>query len=229
MSVWGRFVLPRLIDLVLRNSAAAEERARLVPLASGVVLEIGIGSALNAPYYSADVRLVIGLDPSRELWQIGHRRLGAGPHIRYVAGSAEALPFADRSVDTVLTTWALCSIPDATAALAEMRRVLRPGGRLVFIEHGRSPELRVRRWQDRLTPLWVRVAGGCHLNRPIDALLKTTGFHPTSLEYSYGKGPKAISYFFRGVAVVRDGHPRTADPFAAVGGRPGLTRRARIL
>ena len=202
MTVWGRLVLPRLIDLVMRNQAAATERARLVPLASGVVLEIGIGSALNLPYYTSAVRALVGVDPSEELWRIGRRRLGASPFpIRYVEGSAEVLPVADRRVDTVVTTWTLCSIPDAGAALAEMRRVLRPGGRLVFIEHGRSPDPSVRRWQDRLTPLWARVAGGCHLNRPIDALLEAAGFQPITLDRGYGEGPRPMSYLYKGVAV----------------------------
>ena len=202
MTVWGRLVLPRLIDLVMRNQAAAIERARLVPLASGVVLEIGIGSALNLPYYTSDVRALVGVDPSQELWRIGRRRLGASSFpIRYVVGSAEALPVADRRVDSVVTTWTLCSIPDAGAALAEMRRVLRPGGRLVFIEHGRSPDPSVRRWQDRLTPLWARVAGGCHLNRPIDVLLERAGFQPITLDRGYGEGPRPMSYLYKGVAV----------------------------
>jgi ubiquinone/menaquinone biosynthesis C-methylase UbiE len=202
MSVWGHLVLPRLIDLVMRNQAAAIERARLVPLASGIVLEIGIGSALNLPYYSPDVRALYGVDPSWELWLIGRRRLVAGSFpIRYVVGSAEALPITERRVDTVVTTWTLCSIPDAGAALAEMRRVLRPGGRLVFIEHGRSPDPSVRRWQDRLTPLWARMAGGCHLNRPIDALLEMAGFQPITLDRGYGEGPRPMSYLYKGVAV----------------------------
>jgi ubiquinone/menaquinone biosynthesis C-methylase UbiE len=202
VSVWSRRILPRLIDLVMRNEVAAAERARLVPSASGVVLEIGIGSALNLPYYTSAVRALYGVDPSQELWRIGRRRLAAGSFpIRYVVGSAEALPIADRGVDTVLTTWTLCSIPDAGAALAEMRRVLKPGGRLVFIEHGRSPDPSVRRWQDRLTPLWSRVAGGCHLNRPIDALLDGAGFQPITLDRGYAEGPKTMSYLYKGVAV----------------------------
>jgi ubiquinone/menaquinone biosynthesis C-methylase UbiE len=202
MSVWGHLVLPRLIDLVMRNQAAATERARLVPLASGVVLEIGIGSALNLPYYTSAVQALVGVDPSEELWRIGRRRLEASSFpIRYVVASAEVLPVADRRVDTVVTTWTLCSIPDAGAALAEMRRVLRPGGRLVFIEHGRSPDPSVRRWQDRLTPLWARVAGGCHLNRPIDALVEKAGFQPITLDRGYGEGPRPMSYLYKGVAV----------------------------
>jgi ubiquinone/menaquinone biosynthesis C-methylase UbiE len=205
MSVWNRLILPRLIDLVMRNKAAGEERARFVPMAAGVVLEIGIGSALNLPYYTAGVQAVIGVDPSAELWRIGRRR--TSPHtfpVRYMMASAEVLPVDNRCVDTVLTTWTLCSIPDACAALGEMRRVLKPGGRLIFIEHGRSPDASVQKWQDRLTPLWARVAGGCHLNRPIDALLETAGFEPITLDRGYGEGPRTMSYLYKGVAVAPD-------------------------
>ncbi len=202
MSVWGRVILPRLIDLVMRNKADAAERARLVPLAAGRVLEIGIGSALNVPYYTSDVRYLVGVDPSRELWRIGRRRLGASTFpVRYVTASAERLPLADACVDTILMTWTLCSIPDVRSALAEMRRVLKPGGRLLFIEHGRSPDPSVRKWQGRLTPLWARVAGGCHLNRPIDALLEGADFRAITLDRGYGEGPRVMSYLYRGVAV----------------------------
>lgn len=202
MSVWGRIILPRLIDLVMSNKADAAERAWLVPLAAGRVLEIGIGSALNVPYYASDVRYLVGVDPSQELWRIGRRRLGMSAFpVRYVTASAERLPLADRCVDTVLTTWTLCSIPDVRAALAEMRRVLRPGGRLLFIEHGRSPDPSVRRWQDRLTPLWARVAGGCRLNRPIDTLLESADFRAITLDRGYGDGPSVLSYLYTGVAV----------------------------
>jgi ubiquinone/menaquinone biosynthesis C-methylase UbiE len=195
-------ILPRLIDLVMRNKADAAERARLVPLAAGRVLEIGIGSALNVPYYTAEVRYLVGVDPSQELWRIGLRRLGTSAFpLRYVRASAERLPFADRCVDTVLTTWTLCSIPDVFSALAEMRRVLRPGGRLLFIEHGRSPDPLVQRWQDQLTPLWARVAGGCHLNRPIDELLEGADFRAITLDRGYGDGPRVLSYLYKGMAV----------------------------
>jgi len=126
--VWDRFILPRLIDLVMRNKAESAERARLVPLAAGRVLEIGIGSALNVPYYISDLRCLVGVDPSQELWRIGRRRLRVSAFpIHYVTASAEKLPLADRCVDTILTTWTLCSIPNVPAALAEMRRVLTPG------------------------------------------------------------------------------------------------------
>lgn len=202
VSFYRRRVLPRLIDLVMRHRANAAERAQLVPHARGDVLEIGIGSALNLPHYGAEVRSLTGVDPSVELWRIGRRRRPArGFPVRYVAASAEALPLAAASVDTVVSTWTLCSVPDLTAALAELRRVLRPGGRVVFIEHGRAPEPGVRAWQDRLTPAWRRIAGGCHLNRPIDALLEDAGFRPVALERGYGIGPRPMSYLYKGVAI----------------------------
>ena len=142
MSFYSRVVLPRLIDLVMRNKADAAERAKLVPLASGTVLEVGIGSALNVPHYKREVRAHLGVDPSLELWRLGRRRLVAPPFpITYLAGSAERLPVADECIDTVVSTWTLCCIQDIRAALREVRRVVRPGGRFIFIEHGRAVAL----------------------------------------------------------------------------------------
>jgi ubiquinone/menaquinone biosynthesis C-methylase UbiE len=202
MSFYSRVVLPRLIDLVMRNKADAAERAKLVPVASGVVLEIGVGSALNVPHYRPDIHALYGVDPSLELWHLGRRRLGAQSFpIRYLAASAERLPIGEASIDTVVSTWTLCSIPDVRAALSEIRRVLRPGGRFIFIEHGRAPDARVRAWQDRLTPLWARVAGGCHLNRPIDTLIEEAGFSPLTLDRGYATGRKPMAYLYKGVAV----------------------------
>lgn len=202
MSLYSRVILPRLIDLVMGNKAAASERAKLVPVASGTVLEVGVGSARNMPHYGPDVRMVYGIDPSVELWDIGRRRLGAHRFaVRYLAASAEHLPVADRTVDTVLSTWTLCSIPDVRAALRELRRVVKPGGRFVFIEHGRAPEARVRTWQDRLTPVWARISAGCHLNRPIDVLIEEAGFSLLTLDRGYTSGPKPIAYLYKGVAL----------------------------
>jgi ubiquinone/menaquinone biosynthesis C-methylase UbiE len=202
VSFYSRAILPRLIDLVMRNKADTAERAKLVPLASGTVLEIGIGSALNVPHYQRDVRGLLGVDPSLELWHLGRRRLVAPPFpITYLAGSAERLPVADECIDTVVSTWTLCSIPDIRAALREVRRVVRPGGRFVFIEHGRAPDARVRAWQDRLTPLWARVAGGCHLNRPIDTFIKEAGLSLLTLDREYASGPKPMAYLYKGVAL----------------------------
>jgi ubiquinone/menaquinone biosynthesis C-methylase UbiE len=202
MSLYSRVILPRLIDFVMGNKAATAERAKLVPAASGTVLEIGVGSAHNMPHYGPDVRAVYGIDPSVELWEIGRHRLGARQFpVQYLAGSAEQLPVADQSIDTVVSTWTLCSIPDVRAALREIRRVMNRGGRFIFIEHGRAPDARVRAWQDRLTPVWARISAGCHLNRPIDVLIEEAGFSLLTLDREYTSGPKPMAYLYKGVAL----------------------------
>ena len=205
MGVYARHVLPRLSDLALRSPVIAAARARLVPLAGGRVLEVGIGSGLNLPFYGATVEALCGLDPSVDLWKLAAARRARTPFaVDFVDGSAERVPAPDASFDTVLTTFTLCSIPDVAAALREMRRVLRPGGRLLFLEHGRAPDRRVRAWQDRLTPLWRRVAGGCHLNRQIDELIRTAGFAIIRIEMAYSGYPKLLGYFFTGTAARPD-------------------------
>jgi ubiquinone/menaquinone biosynthesis C-methylase UbiE len=153
MGLYARHILPLLIELAMKCKAAGKERARFVPLASGVVLEVGVGSGLNIPFYEDRVQKLYALDPSAELLRMaGARAARATFPVELLPHSAEAIPLADESVDTAVTTWTLCSIPDAARALREMRRVLRRDGRLIFIEHGRSADPGVVRWQDRLTP-----------------------------------------------------------------------------
>jgi ubiquinone/menaquinone biosynthesis C-methylase UbiE len=201
MGFYERHVLPRLINLAMQNPAARAERATLVPRARGRVLEVGVGSGLNIRFYGTEVTALTGLDPSGELLRIARRRAARAPFpVTLVAASAEQIPFGDASFDTLVLTWTLCSIPDATSALREMRRVLRPGGALLFIEHGQAPDARVRLWQDRVTPYWRRVAGGCHLNRRIDALILASGFRLGHLETMYLRGPKIMTYFYKGEA-----------------------------
>jgi ubiquinone/menaquinone biosynthesis C-methylase UbiE len=201
VSLYCTCVLPRLIDLVMRGKAEHGERAKLVPLASGIVAEIGSGSGLNARFFGDAVERVYALDPSLALWRLGRARLDAARvPVSFVVASGEAIPFPDHAIDTVLMTWTLCSIPDARAALHEMRRILKPSGRLLFIEHGRAPDESVRRWQERLNPGWRRLAGGCHLNRPIDTLIASAGFRIVQLERGYGAGPRPFDYLYRGVA-----------------------------
>ena len=201
MGVYARYILPPLMDLTLRAAPLAEERSRIVPLAHGRVIEIGFGSGLNLPFYGPDVHAVDAVDPSGELWKLAHARLEQVPFsVELTLTSAERLPFDGGTFDTAVMTWTLCSIPDPAAALGEIRRVLVPGGRLLLIEHGRAPDARVRAWQDRLTPAWRHLAGGCHLNRPIADLVVAAGFRFVKLEQSYGTGPRAFSYLYRGVA-----------------------------
>jgi ubiquinone/menaquinone biosynthesis C-methylase UbiE len=199
---YSKYLLPRLIDVSMRNSETARVRAEFIPKAQGAVLEIGIGSGLNLPFYSRDVSCVYGVEPSAELQQMAQRRAANAPvKVEFFLQSAEErLPLSDASVDTAVVTWTLCSIPDATKALHETKRVLKAGGRLLFVEHGRAPEDRVAAWQDRLTPVWKRIGGGCHLNRKIDKLIIAAGFRISDLETWYIRGPRPMTYTYRGVA-----------------------------
>jgi len=201
MSFYSRHVLPLLTHLAMSNKAVAAERARWIPLADGVVLEIGVGSGLNFPLYGRNVRRLYALEPSEELRRMAAPRAErASVPVEFVAASAEAIPLPTASVECVVTTWTLCTIADTRRALGEFQRVLRPEGRVVFIEHGRSPDPEVLRWQDRLTPVWRRVAGGCHLNRPIDRMMLESGFAIERLEKGYIRGPRFSAYLYRGIA-----------------------------
>jgi ubiquinone/menaquinone biosynthesis C-methylase UbiE len=201
MNFYQHHVLPRLLHLVMQQAAMRPFRERLIGAAEGRVLEIGIGSGLNLPLYGPTIREVIGLDPSPELLQMARDRAAAAPvSVKLLEASAEAMPLDDASIDTVVTTWTLCTIPDAPRALAELRRVLRPGGALLFVEHGRAPEPGVARWQDRLDPLWWRVAGGCHLNRKIDDLVSGSGFRIDALTNARIPGPRTHTFLYEGRA-----------------------------
>jgi ubiquinone/menaquinone biosynthesis C-methylase UbiE len=193
-------VLPWLIDRAMRQKMLQPYRARVVGAAQGRVLEIGVGSGLNLPLYGPAANAVVAVEPSPPLLQRARRHPAQVP-IELVEGSAETLPLDDRSVDTVVTTWTLCTIPDPIRALTEARRVLRPGGALLFVEHGKAPEPGVARWQDRLDPLWSRIAGGCHLNRPIDVLIRSAGFRLDRLETSRVPGPRTHTFLYEGRAL----------------------------
>jgi SAM-dependent methyltransferase len=201
MGIYERYVLPRLINRTMQNTLAAAERTRFVPCASGTVLEVGIGSGLNIPLYAPDLDILVGLDPSIPLWMLGRQRTAAAPFpIAYIRGSGEHIPLEDQRFDTVVMTWTLCTIPDPVTALKEMRRVLKPDGRLIFVEHGLAPDRRVQAWQHRLNPLWRRLAGGCNLDRRIDTLIADAGFHICQLDLGYLKGPKPFAFLYKGLA-----------------------------
>ena len=185
----------------MRQPTLTEYRSRLLSAAEGCVLEIGVGSGLNLPFYGNAVRHVIGLEPSPKLLSMARREGDAvSQSIEFLQASAEAIPLENESIDTVVTTWTLCSIPDVTGALAEVRRVLKRDGRLLFVEHGLSPDPRVSRWQDRLTPFWKHIGGGCHLNRPIAQLIEGTGFRVEHVTTGYMKGPKPMTFMYEGAA-----------------------------
>jgi ubiquinone/menaquinone biosynthesis C-methylase UbiE len=201
MGFYQNQIIPLLIDLTMRQRNLAAYRSRVVPAAGGRVLEIGIGSGLNLPFYSRDAKHVIGLDPSPKLLSMARRNLRPDlSPVELIEGSAEAIPLEKGSVDTVVTTWTLCSIPDAGRALREMYRVLNPAGRLLFVEHGRAPEPNVCWWQDRLTPVWKHLGGGCHLNRAIKMLIEDGGFRFERFETGYMRGPKLMTFMYEGSA-----------------------------
>jgi ubiquinone/menaquinone biosynthesis C-methylase UbiE len=199
MAFYADVVLPRLCDLAMRNRQLLPYRKRVAGAAQGRVLEIGAGSGLNLPFYTA-AREVLALEPSPRLIAIARCSTTDIP-VRFIEGSAEALPLDDGAVEAVVTTWTLCTIPRADVALREMRRVLRQGGRLLFVEHGLAPDANVARWQNRLTPLWSRIVGGCHLNRPILSLIEGAGFRVQRLETGYLPGLKVLNFTYEGSAV----------------------------
>jgi ubiquinone/menaquinone biosynthesis C-methylase UbiE len=201
MGFYDRFILPRLLDLAMRNRRLDCYRQRAIAVARGLVLEIGVGSGLNLALYGPAVERVCAIDPAPELLRRARPRIGdALVPVSLVRASGEHLPFADAIFDTVVTTWTLCSIADPVAALIETRRVLKPGGCLVFVEHGLSPEARVARWQHGLTPCWRRIGGGCHLDRRIDDLIRSAGYRLDAIETGYMKGPKPWTFMYQGRA-----------------------------
>jgi len=201
MGAYARWVLPNLISCACGAPGLAAQRRRLVPQAEGVVLELGLGSGLNLPYYDpARVTRVYGLEPEAGMLIKARRHAADAPvPVEVLAETAEALSLPDASVDTVLVTFSLCTIPDVAAALTGARRVLRPGGRFLFCEHGAAPDPKVRRLQARLDPLWGRVFGGCRLTRDIPALIRDAGFNVTRLDADYLPGaPRFAGYLYRG-------------------------------
>ncbi|MCR9184661.1 MAG: class I SAM-dependent methyltransferase [Halieaceae bacterium] len=203
MGFYERRILPHVINCACGSKPIMRQREKVVPLARGEVLEIGIGTGLNLPYYDpAKVTRLIGLDPSEKSWELAGKRAAALPFtVEFVGLPGEAIPLADESVDTVVVTFALCTIPDPVAALRGMSRVLRPGGELLFLEHGLAPDAGVQRWQNRVNGFWAAVAGGCNLNRDIPGLLAAGGFQVSELQTQYLPGtPRIAGYNFWGRA-----------------------------
>ncbi len=202
MGFYAKYVLPRLIDIAMRNKDTARLRAEWISRARGEVLEIGIGSGLNLEFYSPEVRRVYGVDPSAELQQMARKRVGKSPvEVKFLSQSAEErLPLPNASIDTAIVTWTLCSIPNPSEALQQAKRVLKPTGRLIFVEHGRSSDPGVVVWQDRVTPVWKQIGGGCHLNRKIDDLITGAGFQIVELRTNYLPGPRPMTYTYQGFA-----------------------------
>lgn len=203
MGFYDKHILPHLINCACGLPAMMAERAKLIPQARGRVLELGIGTGLNLPFYDArKVTGIFGVDPAVEMNKKARERAAKSLiAVEIVALELAQIAADDHSFDTAVTTFTLCTIPDAVAALEEVRRVLKPEGELLFCEHGLSPDASVHAWQQRLSPLWKPLAGGCHLDRDIPAIIEAGGFRIIEMEKRYLKGPKAMTYVFRGRAV----------------------------
>jgi SAM-dependent methyltransferase len=217
MGWWSGTVLPRLVERLCGHEQVAALRAELVPQARGTVLEVGFGTGLNLPFYDpARVERVLGLEPADEMFALSRRRAPVPFPVERLALAGERIPLPAESVDTVVVTFTLCSIPEVERALAGMRRVLRPEGRLLFVEHGAARDPRVRRWQKRLNPLWRRAFGGCQLDRDVPALLRAADFSIESLrEEAVAGAPAIAAYSYRGAARPGAGVSAAGGPIAS--------------
>jgi ubiquinone/menaquinone biosynthesis C-methylase UbiE len=204
VSLYGDHVLPRLINLGCNTKVSRKQRRRVCEGLAGSVVEVGFGSGLNVPFYPPAVTEVTAVEPADAAWRLARERVAASPVPVHRSGlDAQGLPFADDTFDAALSTWTMCTIPDIEAALGELRRVLKPGGTLHFVEHGLAPpaDEGVRRWQHRLDPLQGRLFGGCHLDRPITDLLTANGFEVTEVDRFYEQGsPRWLAAHYLGVA-----------------------------
>lgn len=203
VDLYAKYVLPRVINLACGLKPTMRQRAKVVPAATGRVLEVGIGSGLNLPYYDArQVDRLWGLDASGDMWALAQGRAAEVEiPLEFLEASADRIPLGDNSVDTVVVTYTLCSVVDVHAVLADLRRVLRPGGKMLFCEHGLAPDQNVRKWQNRLNPVWRKLGGGCNLNRDMPGFLRRGGFDIRSLDTMYIPGWKPASFNYWGVAV----------------------------
>ncbi len=203
MNFYDQYLLPYLLDFACGVKPVTRQRAKVVPLAHGKVLEIGIGTGLNMQHYDKSrVEKIWGLDPAMQMHAKAARRIAkAGLDVEMLGLPAEEIPMKDATFDSVVCTYTLCTIPDPLQALSEMRRVLKPGGRLIFCEHGKAPDASVQRWQDRLNPIWKPIAGGCNLNRKVPDLLAQGGFEIQELDTMYLPGPRPIMFNYWGTAI----------------------------
>ncbi len=201
MGLYAKYLLPKLIDKACGQKPMMKLRAEFVSQAQGDVLEIGIGSGLNLEYYPATTNSITGLDPAVEITELAQQRIeDIDIPVELLNLSSEEIPADDGRFDTIVCTWTMCSIPNIYQAVREMYRVLKPGGKFIFIEHGLSPDNNIAKWQARIEPAWKVIGGGCHLSRKADELLLDGGFRMDSLDSGYLPGPKFAAFMYRGVA-----------------------------
>jgi ubiquinone/menaquinone biosynthesis C-methylase UbiE len=202
MGFYDNWVLPRILDTMMGMSHVAEERKKALAGVAGDVLEVGFGSGHNLPWYPSAVRRLVAIDPSAQSARLARKRIAAARFpVEYLPLEGEKIDASDASFDSVVSTFTLCTIPDTTAALAQMRRVLKPAGKLFFVEHGRAPDAAVHRWQDRLNGVQQFACGGCNMNRDIQRLVRDAGFEFDEVEQYYMEGqPKLFAFMTRGVA-----------------------------
>ena len=203
MGFYNKHILPRCLDKACGIGPITKQREKIVPLAEGVVLEIGIGSGQNLPHYNANkVSKIIGVDPDEQIWKHSEKRRAVCPiEIERIGLSGEDIPLEKNTVDSVVVTYSLCTIPDPVKALNEMKRILRPGRKILFSEHGKAPDAKVHRWQNRLDPVWKKIAGGCHSGRDIPDLFRQANLKFEDLQELYIPGPKVLSYNYWGAAI----------------------------
>jgi ubiquinone/menaquinone biosynthesis C-methylase UbiE len=202
-NLYQKYILPKITHTLCASGPAMKQRQKVVPLATGVVLEIGVGSGLNFKYYNTQtIEHLFALDPSNEMWSLARKQLTSNQiNVEFIKGYAEEIPLSDQSIDSIVITFTLCTIRDVDSALSEMRRVLKPTGKLIFCEHGTAPDAPVRRWQNRLNPVWRQLGGGCNLNRNIPQILEHGGFHLSRLETMYIPGFKPACFNYWGEAI----------------------------
>ncbi len=202
MGLYNKYILPNVINWACKQKPSTLQRKKIIPFASGHVLEIGIGSGLNLPFYDKEkIKHLTGIDPSQEIWNKNNIDIQKLPYeFDFIKAFAEQIPIDNNSVDTVVITYTLCTIPDTNKALAEMRRVLKPSGKLLFCEHGKAPDKAILKWQNMINPLWKKIGGGCNLNRDIPAIIQENGFKMRKMETMYIPGWKPGSFNYWGTA-----------------------------
>lgn len=205
MGLYSKYILPKVIDWTCKQKPSRKQREKIVPVAYGNVLEIGIGSGLNLPFYNHEnIKSILGIDPSKEIWSENQINVNNFPfEFQFVQARAENIPADNNSFDSVLVTYSLCTIPELAVAFDEIRRVMKDNGKLIFCEHGKAPDKAIERWQNVLNPIWKQFSGGCNLNRDIPSIIRNNGFKIDQMETMYIPGWKPVTFNYWGTASIQ--------------------------